>query len=190
MTEWVLRMIAFWRMRLRGEADGDFQAGSWGFFGEDFGEGTVALIGEGFAEVIGETGGVLMREAVKDAMAEHAPRAHEGGIDVGGAAVDGADDLEAEEVGEHAVGEVQDGADLIAIVCATGHECGIRVLKDHDKVFVLKSAALVRPKADELGIGKHCERSVGNEVKAVGVFQLAYEVAEVGGLAGAGGAFQ
>ncbi len=91
-------------------------------------------------------------EPMEDAMAEQPPWTKEGLVDVGSFAVDGADDLEAEEVGEHAVGEIEDGADLLAIVGTTGHEGGVGIFQDDDELAVGMAAALFSPKADEGGV--------------------------------------
>jgi hypothetical protein len=49
-------------------------------------------------------------------VAQQSPGTKERLVNVVGAAVDRADDLEAEEISQHPVGEVEDGADLFAII--------------------------------------------------------------------------
>ena len=91
-------------------------------------------------------------EAGEDAVAEEASGTKERLVDVVGAAVDRADDLEAEEIGEHPIGEVEDGADLFAIVRPAGREGGVGVLQNDDELAVGMAAPLVRPEADKLGV--------------------------------------
>lgn len=137
-----------------------------------------------------ETRGVFVRQTVKDAMAQQSTWTKKGLIDVGGLAIDGADDLEAEEVGQHAVGEIEDGADLLAIIGTTSHESSVGILQDDDELHISITAALLSPEADEVGIGKHAHGRWWDEVKAMRLFEHAHEVAQVGGLAGAGRAFE
>lgn len=91
-------------------------------------------------------------EPAKDTMAEQPTWTQESLVDVSGFTVDGADDVEAEEVGEHAVGEIEDGADLLAIVGTTGHEGGVGILQDDDELHVGITPPLFGPEADEVGI--------------------------------------
>lgn len=79
-------------------------------------------------------------------------------IKVGGGAVDCADDLEAQKIGQHAVGEVKDRADLFAIVSAARHERRVRILKDNGKFAVEIGVALLSPEADEFGLGENAHR--------------------------------
>ncbi len=57
------------------------------------------MIRKSLAQMNGETHGISVRQTVEDSMAEQPSWAKEGLVDVGDFAVDGADDLEAEEVG-------------------------------------------------------------------------------------------
>lgn len=123
-------------------------------------------------------------------MAQQPSWAKEGLVDVGGFAVDGADDLEAEEVGEHAIGEIEDGADLFAIVGTTRHESGVGILQDDDELHVGITATLFRPKADEVGVGKHAHGRWWDEVEAMRLFEHAHEMAQIGGLARSRRAFK
>ena len=91
-------------------------------------------------------------EPREDAVAEESSGTKERLVDVVGAAVDRADDLEAEKIGEHPVGEVEDGADLFAIVRPAGHEGGVGILQNDDELAFGMVAPLVRPEPDEFGV--------------------------------------
>jgi hypothetical protein len=55
-----------------------------------------------------------------------------GGDRVGGGAIDRADDMEAQEVAQHSVGEVQDRGDLAPVGGFTDHEGIVGVFEDDD----------------------------------------------------------
>ncbi len=79
-----------------------------GMAGENFCQGVVAGRGQHPTEALGEAGRLSVVEPAENAVAEESSRTKQRLVDVVGAAVDRADDLEAEEIGEHPVGEVED----------------------------------------------------------------------------------
>jgi len=120
--------------------------------GKHFSKRIIALQRQFSAETLGETGGLRIVEPLKDAMAKQATGAQQGRINFGGGAVDRSDDLEAKEIGEHTIGEVQDRADLFAIVGAASHQSRVGILQDHNKLPVGIAPALVSPEADKFGL--------------------------------------
>src|ERR1019366_4275466 len=123
-----------------------------GMSGKHFSEGIITGQWQCPAETLGEPDCLGEVEPAEDAMAKQATGAQQGRINFGGGAVDRADDLEAKEIGEHTIGEVQDRADLFAIVGAASHQSRIRILQDHNKVPVGMAPALVSPEADKFGL--------------------------------------
>ena len=81
-------------------------------------------------------------------MAHETAGSKEGLVDVGSRAVDRADDVEAEEIGQHPVGEVQDRADFVPVVRLAGHEGVVSVFQDDDELAVGIGGTLARPKPD------------------------------------------
>ena len=76
--------------------------------GKHFGEGVITGLWQFPAETLGQAGGLGVVEPAKDAMAKQATGAQQCRINVGGGAVDRADDLQAEKIGEHSIGQIQD----------------------------------------------------------------------------------
>src|ERR1700694_3215321 len=100
-------------------------------------------------------------------MAKQASGTQQCRINVGGGTVDRADDLQTKKVGEHSVREVQDGAHLIAVVGASSHKRGIRILQDYDKPTVGMNPALVGPKSDEFRFGEDSHRRRRDKVETM-----------------------
>ena len=112
---------------------------------KNFGKGIITNHGQSPAEAFCEPARFGIAEPVEDAMAKQAARAEQRLIDVRSFAVDGADDLETEEIGQEAIGEIQDCADLLAIVGAASHEGSVGVFKDDDELMVGVGAVLIGP---------------------------------------------
>ena len=157
---------------------------------EDFREGIIADNVQFPAEALGEAGGLGVVEPGEDAVAEEPSGTKERLVDVVGAAVDRADDLEAEEIGEHPVGEVEDGADLVAIVRPAAREGGVGILQNDDELAFGMVAPLVRPEADEFGVGKDVHGRGRNEIEPMRVLQHSHKVSQIGGLSGSGRSFK
>lgn len=137
---------------LRGEADVRAVNLICVMSGKNFREGIIMGQLQFSAETLGESGCLGVIEPAEDPMAKQTTGAKECLVDVGRSAVDRADDLEAEEIGEHPVGEVQDRADLFTIVGAAGHQCRIGILQNDNKSPVGVNAALICPEDDEFGL--------------------------------------
>jgi hypothetical protein len=104
-------------------------------------------------------------KAAEHAMAKQSPWSQERRVDVGGRAIDRADDLQAQKVGQHPVRQVQEGAHLVAIVRSARHECRIRVLQNNHEFAIGVAPALFRPEADELRFGQDPHEAGRNEAK-------------------------
>ena len=74
--------------------------------GKNFSEGIITGQWQFPAETLGEANGLRVVEPAENAMAKQATRAKKCRVDIGGSAVDRADDLETEEIGEHPIGEI------------------------------------------------------------------------------------
>jgi hypothetical protein len=74
---------------------------------EDLGQGVVAPQGERLAELFCDPESLLPGESSKDLVGQKASGTQECLIEFGGHAVDGADDLEIQEIGEEAVRDVE-----------------------------------------------------------------------------------
>ena len=120
--------------------------------GKHFSEGIIPCRWQFPTETLGKADCLGVVESAKDAMAKQATGAQQCRIDVGGGTVDRADDLQAEEIGEHSIGEVQDRADLFAIVGAASHQSRVGILQDHGKFPVGMYPALLGPEADKFGL--------------------------------------
>ena len=90
-----------------------------------FSKGIVPSHRQFSAKALGKPGSLNVIEPAEDAVAQQATRAQQGRIYVSGGAVDRTDDLQTEEIGQHAVREVQDCVDLFTVVRATGHQRGV-----------------------------------------------------------------
>ena len=118
---------------------------------EDFSKGIITGWRQCPAETLSEACGLGIIEPAKDAMANQATRAQQCRINVGGGTIDRADDLQAEKIRKHSIGQIQDGADLFAIVRTTSHQRRVRILQYDDKSFIGMMPSLIGPEADEIG---------------------------------------
>jgi hypothetical protein len=104
------------------------------FLRENLGERVVLSLQQGFHERRRKGTRLCDIEAFEHPMAHETAGSKEGLVDVGSLAVDRADDVESQEIEEHPVGEVQNGADLISVVGFSGHQRIIRVFEDDDEL--------------------------------------------------------
>jgi len=75
-------------------------------FGKDFCEGIIPSHWQFPAQTVGESHSMAIVEPFENAMAKQATGAKERLIDVSGGAVDRANNLEPEKIGEHPIGEI------------------------------------------------------------------------------------
>ena len=125
-------------------------------------------------------------EAFEHPVADETAGAQKRLVDVSGGAVDRADDVEAEEIGEHPVGEVQDRADLVPVVGLSSHEGIVRVFQDDDELAVGIGGALAGPEPDEFRFFEDFQAGGRDKVKPVRVFKLPHEMTQIGGFSGSG----
>lgn len=163
----------------------------FGWPGINFREGKiVAVPGEGFTEVIGQAAGVVPRQAAEAVAGEQAARTQQGGIEPVHRAVDGADDVQAEEIAEQPIGDVEEGGHFLTGAGGAGEQGFLGVLEDDEELLAGMELAFIGPKPDEAGIAEHIEVGGRDEVEPVGVLEGGHEVTDVGSFAGAGGAFE
>jgi hypothetical protein len=110
------------------------------------------------AETRGEPGRFRVIESSEDPMAKHPTGTQKRRVNLGDCAVDRADDLEPEKVGQHAVGEIQDCADLLAVVGAASHQRRVGIFDDDDKILDGVDAVLICPETNEVGPRKNAQR--------------------------------
>jgi len=106
-------------------------------------------------------------EPFKDPMANQAAGPQQGRINFCGGTVDRADDMQAEKIGEQAVGKVQDSANQFAVVGTTRHQCRIGVFQNDDELLVGMALALLRPELDEFCAGQNLQIGSLNKVEAM-----------------------
>ena len=132
-------------MPLGGKADSRAVDFLRAVFSKDLRKGIITNHGQSPAEPFSEAARFGVAEPVEDAMAKQAARAEQRLVDVRGFAIDRADNLKAEEIGQESIGEIQDCADLLAVVRAACHERSIGVFKDDDELMVGVGAVLIGP---------------------------------------------
>jgi hypothetical protein len=105
---------------------------------------------EDFSNRCSESASVGRIKPLKYSAAHQPTGAEESLVDVIRSAIDGADNLETKEIGKHPIREIQDRAHLCAIISCTGHQGGIRILKDYSQLVVGMDLPLFCPEPDEI----------------------------------------
>lgn len=179
-------MRSFHRDGLRREADSRGLPLFQGVGVEDFGERVVVLQREEAAGFFGDAVGGGSVEPGEDPVRDEAAGTQEGGVDLGGFAVDRANDMQPQEVGQEPVGDIQNGCGLAAVVVLADHERFLCILEHADEAHVGVGCVLLAPEADELRVRKHAGVCGRDEVEPVRFLEVANEVAEERGFASAG----
>ena len=104
------------------------------------------------AKTPGQAGGLGVVEPAKDAMAKQTTGTKQRRINVGGGTIDRADDLQAKKIGEHSIRQIQECADLFAIVRTASHQRRVGILQNDDELFIGMMPSLIGPEADKIGL--------------------------------------